>query len=75
MMRANNNIFIIRLLTLLIFLVALILPSVSCMLYLSGSYNPRLVEMLLAIGASMAMMVVILFGIPYLIGLILNEIV
>ena len=75
MMRVNDNIFIVRLLTLLMLLIALILPSVSCMLYLSGSYHPRLVEMLLTIGASMAMMVVILFGIPYLIGLILNEIV
>ena len=74
-MRANDNIFIVRLLTLLIFLVALILPSVSCIMYLSGSYHPRLVEMLLTIGASMGTAVVILFGIPYLIGLILNEIV
>ena len=74
-MRANDNIFIVRLLTLFIFLVALILPSLSCMFYLSGSYDPRLVEMLLTIGASMATAVVILFGLPYLIGLILNEIV
>lgn len=74
-MRANDNIFIIRLLTILIFLVALILPSVSCMMYLSGAYQPRLVEFLLTIGASIATALVILFGLPYLIGIILNEIV
>ena len=74
-MRANDNIFIVRLLTIVVFLTALILPSLSCIMYLSGSYQPRLVEMLLTIGASMATAVVILFGIPYLIGLILNEIV
>ena len=74
-MRANDNIFIVRLLTLLIFLVALILPSLSCIMYLSGGYEPRLVEFLLTIGASVATALVILFGIPYLIGLILNEIV
>jgi hypothetical protein len=44
-------------------------------MYLSGGYEPRLVDMLLTGGASIASALVILFGIPYLIGLILNEIV
>jgi len=74
-MRANDNIFIIRLLTISLFLAALILPSLSCIMYLSGGYEPRLVELLLTSGATIATALVILFGLPYLIGLILNEIV